>query len=205
MSQGQPVPLDRARPLAEELVTLLRDSCERVEIAGSIRREKAMVADIEIVAMPKIETGDGGDLWGTPVEMDRLAERLEYLRRHDIVTARDVDTHRRSGVVETQHKLGDRYQALVYATLPVDLFIVRDPDQWGLIFALRTGPGDWNTRLVTDCKRYLRRVEGGYVYRSGQRVPCPEERDFFRALGQPWVEPRDRRVGRVDIRAEVPA
>ena len=199
MSQGQPIPLDQARPIAQEFVALLRASCTRIEVAGSIRREKPTVADIEIVAMPRIETVDGGDLWGTPIEEDVLERVLGGLVLDGVIQPRLVERHRKDGTVDVGTTLGRAYKALVFRGLPVDLFIVHDPDQWGLIFALRTGPGDWNTRLVTDCKRYLRRVEGGYVYRSGQRVPCPEERDFFRAIGQPWVEPRDRHVRRVAI------
>jgi hypothetical protein len=72
-----------------------------------------------------------------------------------------------------------------------------------VIFALRTGPGDWNTRLVTECQRYFRRVAGGQVLHLGRPVPCPEEADFFRALGQPWVDPADRHVDRVRIDPEL--
>lgn len=70
-----------------------------------------------------------------------------------------------------------------------------------MIFTIRTGPAEWSHRLVTECKRLFRRVEGGYLYRSGKVWPCPEERDFFEGIGQPWVEPADRAPGRVRIEA----
>ena len=84
--------------------------------------------------------------------------------------------------------------------IPIDLFIVRPPAEFGVIFAIRTGPGDWNQRLVTDCQKYLRRVDKGRVYRSGQYVSCPEEEDFFAAIGQEYLPPAERHVSKVRIR-----
>jgi DNA polymerase/3'-5' exonuclease PolX len=46
-------PLAAARKLAEETRDYLREFCTRVEIAGSVRREKAMVGDIELVYVPR--------------------------------------------------------------------------------------------------------------------------------------------------------
>jgi DNA polymerase/3'-5' exonuclease PolX len=45
--------LIKARRIAEELVKILRPACSRVEIAGSIRREKSEVKDIELVAVTR--------------------------------------------------------------------------------------------------------------------------------------------------------
>lgn len=201
MSQGEQVGISTARAKAERLVALLSPSCERIEIAGSIRRGKPLVADIELVAVPLVQEETGDDLWGTPRPVDRLDWTLRSLRASGALPLRDVKIQRADGRTEIGRHDGDSYKALVYDGFPVDLFIVRDPDQWGVIFTIRTGPADWSHRLVTDCQRFLRRVEGGYLYRSGQKVPCPEERDFFRLVGQPWVEPQDRRAELVSIQS----
>lgn len=201
MSQGQPMPLAEVRPIAEELVAQLAPACDRIEIAGSIRRRKAEVSDIELVAMPRVTEEPGGDLWGTPVQVDHLELTLRLLDAGGQLGLRRVDIHRADGRIEAGTRDGASYKALEYRGIPVDLFIVRDPAQWGVIFTIRTGPAEWSHRLVTDCQRYLRRVAGGYLYRSGERVPCPEERDFFRAIGQPWVEPEHRRADLVRIQA----
>jgi DNA polymerase/3'-5' exonuclease PolX len=197
------MPLAAAREVAGELRDLLAPACRRIEIAGSIRRERPMVSDIELVAIPRFEEADGGDLWGTRTDVDALDRRLGELRDDGVLAYRAVEVHRADGRVEHQTRIGRSYQALVYREMPVDLFIVHPPAEWGVIFAIRTGPGDWNQRIVTDCQRYLRRVENGQVWRSGQRIPCPEEADFFAAVGQPWVEPRERSVERVRIQARV--
>ena len=44
--------LEKARAIAEELKALLEPACERIMIAGSIRRQKPMVNDIELLCIP---------------------------------------------------------------------------------------------------------------------------------------------------------
>jgi len=45
--------LEEAQVIAEKTKALLAPYCERIEIAGSIRRKKPDVGDIELVAIPK--------------------------------------------------------------------------------------------------------------------------------------------------------
>ena len=45
----------KAYMVAEQLAQRLERSCEKLQIAGSLRRRVKVVHDIEIVAMPKIE------------------------------------------------------------------------------------------------------------------------------------------------------
>lgn len=208
MSGGRPIPLAQAAAAAGELVAVLSPGCERIAIAGSIRRAKPQVHDLELVAVPRVQATADGGLWGTTVDVDLLEEGIGQMLAAGDLRLRDVVFHRQDGTTEIRNLNGPRMKALVYRGLPVDLFVVRPPAEWGVVFALRTGPGDWNTRLVTDCQRYLRFVEGGARLRvEGRYVPCPEEQDFFAALGQEWVDPPDRRPDRVSIQArlEVPA
>jgi DNA polymerase/3'-5' exonuclease PolX len=196
MSGGQAIPYAEALAAAKDLRSLLAVACDRMEIAGSVRRRKPSVHDLELVAIPTIDEAESGDLWGTPVIVNRLEDRIAGLIDRSVIEPRRVVVNRADGTVEESRRMGAAYKALVYQGLPVDLFIT-DAERWGCIFALRTGPGDWNTRLVTDCKRYFRSVADGRVLHLGKPVPTPEEADFFRALGVPWVEPQDRHVDRL--------
>lgn len=204
MSQGRALPHATAMVVAERLLEVLAPACDRIEIAGSLRRRKPEVHDIELVAVPRFEDRAGADLWSTRAAIDRLEERLGRLMFNGYLSARPVENRRADGSIDIQTKLGPAFKALITPDdVPVDLFVVRPPATWGCIFALRTGPGTWNTRLVTDCKAIGRKVEGGQVWRwAGSRWvagPTPEEADFLAALGQPWVEPEERHVGRVHI------
>lgn len=45
--------LEKAQAIANEIEKLLEPHCERVEIAGSIRRQRPVVRDIDLVLVPK--------------------------------------------------------------------------------------------------------------------------------------------------------
>lgn len=210
MSQGEPMPHAEAYATALRLVDELAPGCERIEIAGSLRRRKPQVRDIEIVAVARIDQRQDGMFSTITHPVDALDEVLAELMAVGSLKARPVENHRADGSIDVQFKLGPAFKALLTGTdVPVDLFIVRPPASWGAIFAVRTGPGDWNTRLVTDCQAIGRRLREGQVEAWNgmigrwEVVPTPEEADFFRALGQDWLEPQDRDVSRVRIRREV--
>lgn len=199
-------PLAVAREAAEALRDLLEPACTRIAIAGSIRRERPEVKDIELVCVPRVDLEAGANLWGDPEPVDRFEERLTALmmqaharRDFDGLAIREVELVRADGSIVCTHRNGPAYKALLWRRIPVDLFVVRPPADWGVIFTIRTGPADWSQRLVTDCQRRFYRVEGGRLLHHGQHVPCPEERDFFAAIGQPWVTPHDRSADRVRL------
>jgi DNA polymerase/3'-5' exonuclease PolX len=207
VSAGVDVALDDARDVAEDLVAVLSPACERIEIAGSVRRRKPIVHDIELVAIPRVvERPLTGLLFEETHPVNLLQEAIDQLLADDNapLLARQVENHRQDGTIEVQEKLGQAFKALTWHGIPVDLFIT-DAERWGCIFALRTGPGDWNIRLVQDCRRVNRSVAGGRVLHLGIPVPTHEEADFFRELGQPWLDPWERQVERVAISWPVPA
>ncbi len=194
------VALAEAASAAAYLRDLLAPYCERIEIAGSVRRARPSVKDIELVAIPRtvqVQTGLFGDLYDVE---DQLEQRIAQGIADRWLLARDVEIHRTSGAIETGRRMGERYKALVYNGIPVDLFIVRPPADWGVVFTIRTGPAEWSERLVTECQRFFLRVAAGQLLHFGKPISCPEEADFFHALGQPWVEPADREPNRVHLR-----
>lgn len=189
------VPLERARRVAEAIVDELRPACDRIEIAGSIRRRADTVKDIELVAIPR---GVPTDLFGEPAidstnDLERAIERLVDARRL-----------RARATADGRLRLGQRFKALeaMRARIPVDLFIVLPPAQWGAILAIRTGPEEYSKRLVTRCKdrglvcddgRLRRAARDGRWLRELEDVPTPEERDFIVACGEPYLPPEQRR------------
>ena len=58
-------PLDLAELVGQSVVKWLAGACEKIEIAGSIRRRETTIGDIEILAIPKV---GGRDMFGEPVE-----------------------------------------------------------------------------------------------------------------------------------------
>jgi DNA polymerase/3'-5' exonuclease PolX len=199
------VDLLMARQIAGAVVTLLRPACERIEIAGSIRRRRPEVGDVEIVAEPRMEKCD---FFGE-VERSLLDDHLAGLVAE--------------GMLWLGERGGERFK--LYSIPPLgmglDLFVVLPPATWGVIYAIRTGSADFSKMLVNRARARGMRVVGGALYDLAglpeiaraaalamstehfQRlvayqlkpIPTPEEEDFFAALGVEWVAPEEREIG----------
>lgn len=192
MSAGPRVPLEAAREAAAAVVALLRDGCERVEIAGSIRRRAALIGDIEIVCTPRMAPdlfgGPGFDELNTCVVLAVQAGKLRWRDRNGRVSR------------EPPHLADRRYYALI-ADVPgaqgmgVDVFAVRPPAEFSAILAIRTGPADYSARLVTTARKRGYHCEGGRLLSLADGVPraTPQERDFIEACGLAYQPPEDRR------------
>jgi DNA polymerase/3'-5' exonuclease PolX len=172
-----------AHPLANHWRDLLMPYCERVAVAGSVRRQKPEVHDIEIVAMPK----PGKDLLGNPIyTITDLSVFLSKLIRDDELKI---------------IKGGEKYQQfeIVGDGINLDLFLVTPPAQWGVIFTIRTGPWEFSKWIVTQRNKggalpSNARVKDGAVWVNGEIIPMPEEADFFDFLGVPMREPGERKA-----------
>lgn len=191
------LPLREAQVQATALVRLLRDACVRIEVAGSVRRRRPDVGDLEIVAIAATAPAQT-TLWGEQVgERDLLEERLLGLLALTDGLVRRRETNGRPA-------WGPRYKRLWYRDTPVDLFVAR-PETFGLAMAVRTGPAEFSHQLVTPSFTRTRtgrpgllppylRVQDGLRYRtSGELLPTPEEVDVWRALQLRWRDPEDRR------------
>lgn len=189
--KGQAVLAD-AQSFADEVLSLLRPGCKRIEVAGSIRRGAEVVGDIEVVAEPKIVwEKDDTSLWGEMKDRDLLEESIEHAIR--------------VGALERESGAG-RYEKLrhVESGLQVDAFVVRPPAQWGLIMLLRTGPARFSQEFVTEVRRRGMHVARGAVHDGPghddpNRCRCevietPDEADVFRVTGIADVPPAFRNV-----------
>lgn len=175
------LPYPKAHALAQAIVADLKPGCVRAEIAGSVRRKKPEVGDVEVICIPAYQ----GDLFGgrgqsllDPI-LSSLVER---------------------GLFLPPEKSGDRYKQYVIAAhaCNLDLFLV-EPETWGVLYAIRSGPAEFSKRLVTE------RSKGGFLPdgysvahgrlwdADGCAVETPSEEAFFAALGMEFIEP-ERRV-----------
>jgi DNA polymerase/3'-5' exonuclease PolX len=75
--------LETARKYAEKIVEWLGPLCYRIEIAGSVRRERANCNDIDIVCIPKLVAKEM-DIFGKPIGVPVNPVRkllVEYVRQ----------------------------------------------------------------------------------------------------------------------------
>lgn len=184
------MPLHEARALAERLVSELKDACEQIVIAGSIRRQRADVGDLEIVCVPLTGIVTGGLFGDESWPVDHLEERIHDMFEDGIIAHR-LDKNLRKAA-------GSRYRRLLYRGVPLDLFSP-SAESFGAILAIRTGPSEYSRHFVTPRSQgglmpdHLRMQEGSLRYRvSGQAIPTPTEESFFAAIGVPMLAPEAR-------------
>lgn len=200
MSQGERMDLGRARALATRFSKYMEMACERVELAGSIRRKKPTVGDIELVVVPTVEVVEvRKDLFTwEDVEHCKLTELVKDLERKGIFVPR---LNKNGANIAWGLDGSARYLAGMYKDFAVDVFVVRsDRMDWhGWTKVLRTGPGEANIALVTPRRKggllpgdLL--VHDGMVRNGIGWVPLPSEEDVFRLWGMDFVEPWERSV-----------
>lgn len=170
------------RPIAERALAALAPYCERIEIAGSLRRQCTEVKDIEIVCLPR-----NRDMFEFEALLRRWPRRKgqpggKYSQH--VVEGVTLDLFRCSAATWACNMLlrtGCRdfsHSVATHARLTNRRFV--DAHLWAT-----HGDG-----LVEEPE--LLRV-----------IPVLEERDVFEALDLPWIEPhhRDRSLGDILGRA----
>ncbi|KAA3645359.1 MAG: hypothetical protein DWQ07_12895 [Chloroflexi bacterium] len=190
----------KAMLIACMLQERLAPAFKRLEIAGSIRRGKQEVKDIELVGLARFG----------PLQPDLFAD--SQTSNQENLTNLEIPSLLEDSGWEIGDKDGPRFKQLVNAqhNINCDLFILHDPMEWGLGFLIRTGPAEFNIKLMSSIQRQDRHVTGNRLHghpkgeRKGKRVECdkgdrcrliiptPSEEAVFEALGLPFLPPEER-------------
>jgi len=201
MSQIQ---LANASLIAEKFIDSIKDVSVRAEIAGSIRRGKPNVKDIEVVAMPIVKKVMEKTAFGFEVESGKETNLLD--ERISSLVARGLITFDRKSKNQNKVPSGPRYYRISYhyqargETYPVDLFVVLpDAQDWGVILTIRTGSAEFSHQLATLALSKGMKLMGGRLWKKPEElrpswlhVKCDTEQQFFDALGINYIEPKDR-------------
>lgn len=185
--------LKLAQQYAREVADYVAPYCDRVETAGGVRRGKDRPHDIELVVVPKLESSqctiDGEDLWDVDLLFGMLSSlRLEADMGHPLQKAPSDKAGKAA-------PLGRRCYRVLWKGEKVDIFAVLPPAQFGVIYAARTGDAGFTQSLYGIARsRGMRFSDGCIMDGKGEVLQTPEEKDVFRALDLPWVEPKNRNM-----------
>lgn len=159
------------RKLAEKILVELMPFCERAEVAGSIRRARDWVNDIDLVLQPK--AGKGLAL------LDRCQRSAALVK---------------SGPQNAVLRLANGVQLdlwIAHGELP-DL-LAPQPTNWGAKLLCYTGSKEHNIYLNKVAQEMgLHIVAGHGVYRGENLIASATEHEFFAALNLPFIKPEDR-------------
>jgi len=195
--------ISQATAIAGDLLERLYPHCDKLAIAGSVRRGKPDVGDIEIVCQPKkIAVGQVDIFAGVGAE---------------VVHPDFINTVYAFGQREIGAAVGRYMRILLPQGIKLDLFMPQPDDFWR-IMAIRTGSSEYSSKvLATAWKKLgwcgvsphgLRRIQDceeikhegkastwKLVNPDGERPPVwQSEEDLFAWLQVPWIEPKYREI-----------
>lgn len=192
--------LSHAQKIAVATCTLLQPYCDKIHIAGSIRRKKAEVKDVEIVCLPKTEAITTNDLFGSGEP------------KYDIITGFTTTVLSLGEVVKGNTR--GRYMQIKMPEITLDLFMPLADDFYRQ-YAIRTGSAEYAQKVIaTGWKKIgwcgsdigLRRIEdcsehkqpdGKIKYkceRNKNNLPpiWVSEEQFFQWINVPFIAPELR-------------
>ncbi|MEO8446450.1 MAG: hypothetical protein ABI528_03095 [bacterium] len=152
--------------LAREIIDVIKPHCNKIEIAGSIRRQKSIVKDIELVV--------------TTPDINNLKNKLGLFL---------LKENKKPFV-----KSGNKYINFLHKGYKFDLFIA-DEDNFGIIFLVRTGSAEFSTRMLAQWKRVTKGGASRYGYLhdiEGKKYITKTEDEVFELLKVDFIEPEFR-------------
>lgn len=180
-------PLGEAMIHAQALITAVSGACVRIEVAGSLRREKPEVGDIELVAIPRVEriaVVDGPSLFAPPPGaepkmsyVNRLWEKLDQLVAPDQFAKR-----------------GEKYRQFMWRGMQVDLFTA-EKGNWGWIYLIRTGSAEFSKHIAQQLNQYGYTSKEGWVglkHGPFRPIPTPDESEIFSLAHVAAIPPKER-------------
>jgi len=159
--------LGYATEMANRLVALLEPCCERIAVAGSIRRKRPQVKDIDLVIITGSLSGLG----------------ITLLRYGEILTKRRLDS--------TTRIIKYRFRGVL-----VEIYMA-NPQTWPMLLLVRTGSVSHNQMLAMRARsRGLKfKANGdGILDADGRRISADTEESIFEALGMKYVPPEEREI-----------
>jgi DNA polymerase (family 10) len=160
--------LEKAEELAQQIKAAVEKLCDRIEIAGSIRRRKPKVHDIDFVAIAK-----------TDADWQKISEALKKMKAKPNCTGKQlIKTY-----VPTQNSL---FQTDFYRA---------KPSTFGIHLLIRTGSAQHNCWLAAYAISKGMRLKYSQGLIKGEKaIAGADESEVFAALGLPCPLPMEREI-----------
>ncbi len=180
----------RADALAatREILAVLQPACRELIVAGSLRRRREAVGDIEILYIATTrEQAKAGTFW------DRETVNLADLAIAEL-EAGGILERRENALGSTMFGPKNKLMRHRASGIPVDLFAA-DRGNWFNYLVCRTGPKESNIRLASAAR--ARGLEWhpygpGFTGRDGRWIHPDSEAAVFEIAGLDYKEPWER-------------
>lgn len=174
-----------ALEIATSFVEEIGSVCEKVQIVGSLRRQRPFVNDIDIIAIPKTVDVHDASLFGGNLQVNMLDAQLLQLHQAG-----------RLGMERNGPRMKRFYRECQHELISIDLYIATKTTWWTLLL-IRTGSRSHNIALAgraVDRNMHLKADGSGVLTVTGELIPIQSEEQIFQILGVPYREPEEREV-----------
>ena len=161
--------LKEAENIACQLKAAVEPQCDRIEVAGSIRRQKPKVHDIDFVVVAKSDA-----------EWQKISDKLKHLKAKPNCSGNSVI----KAFVPCQNGL-----------FQVDFYRAK-PSTFGIHLLVRTGSAEHNMWLAAYAisKGMRIRYSSEGLLKEGSVIAGETEKGVFEALGLPYPLPSEREI-----------
>lgn len=186
------IPFNRqdALAVAREVYNLLCGHCVKLKVAGSLRRGKRTVNDIEFVYIPRFEERDA-DLFGVEKHKTNLVDKaLDHLIGTGVLRKRLTESN------QTIWGEKNKFAVHVQSGIPIDFFATTEAGWWNTI-VIRTGGKKTNlmlTKRANDMGFSLEAYGIGFHKMDDKSyvIPMKSEDEIWKFLRLPYVPPEMR-------------
>ncbi len=160
--------LNRGEELASKIKTAVQTYCEKIEIAGSIRRQRPKIHDIDFAVVAKSDT-----------DWQRISETLKRLKAKPNCSG---------------NQLIKAYFPCENGLFQVDFYRAK-PSTFGIQLLIRTGSAEhnmWLAGYAISKGMRLKYSEG--LIKDGKPVAGKDEKGVFSTLRLPFPSPTEREI-----------
>ena len=158
--------LREAQEIADQVKVAVAAHCDKIEVAGSIRRQRAKVHDIDFVVVAKSDA-----------EWQKIGEKLKHLKAKPSCQGNSVI----KALLPCQKGL-----------FQVDFYRAK-PSTFGIHLLVRTGSAEHNMWLAGYAiSKGIRLKYSEGLIKDGAIVAGEDEKGVFAALGLPCPSPSER-------------
>ncbi|RKY03057.1 MAG: DNA polymerase/3'-5' exonuclease PolX [Spirochaetes bacterium] len=161
-----------AEAIAKELLEEIKSGnmVDTISIAGSLRRGKTILKDIDMIVVPKDSTG-----------IDRLVEYLTTLTDSD---------NKNEGIIAA----GETKVSIRKGGIQVDFRII-SRESYPTALQHFTGSKEHNTILRSRAKEMGLKMNEYGIYRDSEKIPVSTEEEVYGALNLKYIPPEIREGG----------
>ena len=160
--------LEEADKLAEAIKAAVKAHCEKIEVAGSIRRQKPKVHDIDFVVVAKNDSD-----WKAINEVLRRLKAKPNCSGNQLIKS---------------------YVPIQNGLFQVDFYRAK-PETFGIHLLVRTGSAEhncWLAGYAISKGMRLKYSEG--LIQNGKPIAGEDEKSVFEALALPFPQPTQREI-----------